>query len=87
MLLTYKGIARKASWPLCWNESPSTRTSAGGRPCIRGMRIRVIDVLELLAAGLSAAQILEEMPDLQSEDIQAVLQYAAKKLDHPILAA
>lgn len=59
----------------------------GGRPCIRGMRIRVIDVLELLAAGLSAAQILEEMPDLQSEDIQAVLQYAAKKLDHPILAA
>ena len=59
----------------------------GGRPCIRGMRIRVIDVLELLAAGLSAAQILEEMPDLQSEDIQAVLQYAAKKLDHSILAA
>ena len=47
----------------------------------------MIDVLELLAAGLSAAQILEEMPDLQSEDIQAVLQYAAKKLDHPILAA
>jgi len=36
----------------------------GGRPCIRGMRIRVVDVLDMLAAGLSAEQILEEMPDL-----------------------
>lgn len=59
----------------------------GGRPCIRGMRIRVIDVLDLLAAGLSAEQIVEEMPDLQIEDIRAVLQYAAKKLDHPVLTA
>ncbi len=46
-----------------------------GRPCIRGMRIRVIDVLELFAAGLSAEQILEEMPDLEMEDLQASLQY------------
>lgn len=59
----------------------------GGRPCIRGMRIRVIDVLDLYAAGLSPEQILEEMPDLEPEDLQAALQYAARKLDHPVLAA
>jgi uncharacterized protein (DUF433 family) len=59
----------------------------GGRPCIRGMRIRVIDVLDLFAAGLSAEQILEEMPDLEKEDLQAALQYAARRLDHPVLAA
>jgi len=59
----------------------------GGRPCIRGMRIRVIDVLELFAAGLSAGQILEELPDLEPEDLQAALRYAARKLDHPVIAA
>ncbi len=59
----------------------------GGRPCIRGMRIRVIDVLDLFAAGLTAEQILEEMPDLEMEDLQAALQYAARRLDHPVLAA
>ena len=59
----------------------------GGRPCIRRMRIRVIDVLDLFAAGLSAEQILEEMPDLEAEDLQAALQYAARRLDHPVLAA
>ncbi|MBA3715635.1 MAG: DUF433 domain-containing protein [Pyrinomonadaceae bacterium] len=59
----------------------------GGRPCIRGMRIRVIDVLDLYAAGLTAEQILEEMPDLEMEDLQAALQYAARRLDHPVLAA
>jgi uncharacterized protein (DUF433 family) len=58
----------------------------GGRPCIRGMRIRVIDVLDLFAAGLNAEQILEEMPDLEVEDLQAALQYAARRLDHPVLA-
>jgi uncharacterized protein (DUF433 family) len=59
----------------------------GGRPCIRGMRIRVIDVLELFAAGLTAAEILEEMPDLEREDLQAALTYAAQKFDHPVLVA
>ncbi len=59
----------------------------GGRPCIRGMRIRVIDVLELFAAGLSAEEILEEMPDLEREDLQASLAYAAQKFDHPVLVA
>jgi uncharacterized protein (DUF433 family) len=51
----------------------------GGRPCIRGMRIRVIDVLELLAAGLSFEQILEELPDLELDDLKAALLYAALK--------
>ncbi len=59
----------------------------GGRPCIRGMRIRVIDVLDLFAAGLSVDQILEEMPDLEMDDLKAALQYAARKLDHPVIAA
>lgn len=59
----------------------------GGRPCIRGMRIRVVDVLELFAANLSAEQILEEMPDLEAEDLQAALEYAARRFDHPVLAA
>jgi uncharacterized protein (DUF433 family) len=59
----------------------------GGRPCIRGMRIRVIDILELLAAGLSCEQVLEELPDLELEDIKAALLYAVRKLDHPVLAA
>ena len=59
----------------------------GGRPCIRGMRIRVVDVLDLFAAGLSAEQILEEMPDLEIEDLKAALHYAARKLDHSVIAA
>ena len=57
----------------------------GGRPCIRGMRIRVSDVLDLFASGLSKQQILAEMPDLELEDLTAVLRYAALKLDHPVL--
>jgi uncharacterized protein (DUF433 family) len=59
----------------------------GGRPCIRGMRIRVTDVLTLLAAGLSNEQVLAELPDLEALDIQASLQYAAQRLDYPRLAA
>lgn len=59
----------------------------GGRPCIRGMRIRVIDILDLFAAGLRDEQILEELPDLEPEDLHAALQYAARRLDHPVLAA
>lgn len=59
----------------------------GGHPCIRGMRIRVIDVLDLFAAGLSAEHVLEEMPDHEAEDLQAALQYAARRLDHPVVAA
>ena len=59
----------------------------GGRPCIRGMRIRVIDILGLYAAGLTAQEILDEMPDLEMEDLVAALRYAAQRLDHPVIAA
>ena len=57
----------------------------GGRPCIRGMRIRVMDVLDLLAAGLSEQEILKDYPDLASEDIRACLQYAAAQASHAVL--
>ena len=59
----------------------------GGRPCIRGMRIRVVDVLELLAAGETREQILADYPYLEPDDIAASLLYAARRLDHPHLAA
>jgi uncharacterized protein (DUF433 family) len=58
-----------------------------GRPCIRGMRIRVSDILDLFAAGLSAEEILEEMPDLEADDLKAALSYASRKLNHPVLIA
>lgn len=59
----------------------------GGRPCIRNMRIRVIDVLELLANGFTRQQILVELPDLESEDIDACLAYAIRLVDAPNRAA
>ncbi len=57
----------------------------GGRPCIRGMRIRVVDVLYLFAAGLNAHQVLEELPDLEMEDIKAASSKASRHLNHPVL--
>lgn len=57
----------------------------GGRPCIRGMRIRVKDVLELLAAEASVQEILEDYPYLEADDIKASLEYAARQTDHPVL--
>ena len=59
----------------------------GGRPGIRGMRIRVTDVLDLLSIGLTSQQVLEDLPDLELADIQACLQYASRKLNHPVLVA
>lgn len=59
----------------------------GGRPCVRGQRIRVSDVLELLAAGETTQSILAEYPYLEAEDISACLLYAARRLDHPTIAA
>ena len=59
----------------------------GGRPCIRGMRIRVSDVLDLLQAGLSTAQIVDELPDLEPEDVVASISYAKSRIDHPVLVA
>ena len=57
----------------------------GGRPCIRGYRIRVSDILSLLGAGASHAEILEDYPFLEDEDIFAALDYAAIQTDHAIL--
>ena len=57
----------------------------GGRPCIRGMRIRVKDVLDMLASGATEAQILESYPYLERDDIQACLEYAAAQVDHAVL--
>ncbi len=55
----------------------------GGKPCIRGMRIRVLDVLELLAAGLSPHEVVEQLPDLEIDDVKATLMYAARQASRP----
>ena len=57
----------------------------GGRPCLRNMRIRVKDILDLLAAGVSREEILSDYPYLEDEDITAALLYAARQADHPVL--
>ena len=57
----------------------------GGRPCIRGMRIRVTDILELLGAGASFEEILSDFPYLEREDILASIEYAARQTDHSVL--
>lgn len=57
----------------------------GGRPCIRGQRIRVTDILELLAGGATPAEILVEYPYLEADDITASLEYAARLSDHPVI--
>jgi len=59
----------------------------GGRPCIRGYRLRVTDILELLGAGASVEEILADYPFLENEDIFAAIEYAAHQADHPILQA
>jgi len=71
-----------------WTERVTTNPKqCSGRPCIRGMRIRVTDVLYVLVAGLSREKILEELPNLEEEDIEAALRYASRRVDHPFLAA
>ena len=57
----------------------------GGRPCLRGLRIRVKDVLDLLAAGVPEAEILSDFPYLEADDIRASLAFAAVQADHPVL--
>jgi len=57
----------------------------GGRPCLRGLRVRVKDVLDLLAAGATRDEILEDLPYLEPGDIDAALEFAARQSDHPIL--
>ena len=71
-----------------WKQRITTNIAqCGGRPCIRGMRIRVVDILDLLANGLTQEDVLNELPDLEPEDIEAALKYAGSRLDHPIIAA
>ncbi len=55
----------------------------GGRPCVRGMRIRVSDVLDLLAAGLTPLEVVQELPDLEPADIVACLHYASTRMAQP----
>ena len=55
----------------------------GGRPCVRGMRIRASDVLDLLANGLSPEQVIEELPDLELADVQACLRFASLRVADP----
>lgn len=57
----------------------------GGRPCIRGLRVRVKDILDLLASVVSREEILADYPYLESGDITAALEFAAKQTDHPVL--
>ena len=57
----------------------------GGRPCIRGTRMRVVDILQLLGSGSDHAEILRDYPSLEQEDILACLEYAARQTDHVIL--
>lgn len=59
----------------------------GGRPCIRGLRIRVSDVLGMLAEGVSNDEILNDFPYLELDDIKAALLYAARQADHAVLQA
>ena len=59
----------------------------GGRPCVRNMRIRISDVLDLLANGLTPQDIVEELPDLEIHDIRACIAYVSRRFDHPVLTA
>ena len=60
-------------------------SQCAGRPCLRGLRIRVKDVLDLLAAGASWEEILADFPLLEAGDITAALEFAARQSDHPVL--
>lgn len=57
----------------------------GGKPCIRGLRVRVKDILEMFGSGMTAQEILEEFPYLEAEDLRAAQLYAARLTDHPVL--
>jgi uncharacterized protein (DUF433 family) len=59
----------------------------GGRPCIRGLRIRVKDILDMLAGGANRQEILADYPYLENEDITAALEFASRATDHPVVAS
>jgi uncharacterized protein (DUF433 family) len=74
---------------ICAPASSSDRlisfAKCGGRPCIRGMRVRVTDILAMLSEGASHEEILRDLPYLEADDIKAVLAYAARQSDHTVL--
>jgi uncharacterized protein (DUF433 family) len=57
----------------------------GGRPTIRGTRIRASDIVEMLAEGATAAEILQDFDELSNEDIKAAMLFAARSISHPVL--
>lgn len=59
----------------------------GGRPTIKGTRIRVSDLVEMVANGMSAREIVEDFPQLESADVSAALQFAARYMDHAVVYA
>jgi uncharacterized protein (DUF433 family) len=67
------------------NRITSDPQVCGGRPCIRGQRIRVTDILDLLAGGASRTEILNDFPYLEEDDITAALEYASRAVDHPVI--
>lgn len=75
--MTLAGFTRIAVDPLV----------CGGRPIVAGTRVRVTDVLEMLAAGASPSEIIEDFPYLSEEDVRSVLAYAARQADHPVVLA
>lgn len=64
-----------------------TADQCGGRPCIRGYRLRVKDVLDMLASGASVQEILADYDFLEAADVQACLEYASLQVDHPVLVS
>jgi len=67
------------------NRITANPRQCGGRPCIRGLRVRVKDVLDMLAGGATEAEILQDYPYLETEDIRACLEYAAAQIDHAVV--
>jgi uncharacterized protein (DUF433 family) len=85
-------LAKFAPLHYCWQMDLLDRITVepgkcGGRPCLRGTRLRVMDVLELLAAGASHEEILADYAFLELEDIQAALLYSARQADHAVFKA
>ena len=82
-------------WVVIWTDAMTTLADritvdpaqCGGRPCVRGLRIRVTDVLDLLASGLSPDAVIESCQTSQLEDVSACLRFASRRLAHPIVAA
>jgi uncharacterized protein (DUF433 family) len=78
------------SEPLPMAETETGRVTSdpdvyGGRPCIRGLRISVADILDMLAAGATREDVLRDYPYLEDGDITAALQYGARQSNHPLI--